>query len=102
MTSDVSGSIDQLKNASWNPDRVQAAERLGELGDVLAVEALIECLQDDYVANAAGEALARIGDARGIKVVLQKGSSLWAAATAAKALAGLDPVAPAEYILYPI
>lgn len=96
MTSetDVSRSIEELKHANWNPNRVKAADKLGEMGDAMAVEPLIESLQDESpgVAEAAARALVKIGDVQGVEAVLKRGSSLSAAMAAAKVLAGLGPL----------
>jgi HEAT repeat protein len=95
MTSgaDVSRWIGELKNANWVRSRVKAADRLGEMGDVMAVGPLIESLKDEsfLVRESAAIALVKIGDLQGVKAVLTQGTDK-VVMTAAKVLAGLDPL----------
>ena len=54
--------------------RSGAVEALGRIGDVRAVEPLIQRLQDEDedVRSAAAEALGRIGDARAVDPLIQR------------------------------
>ncbi len=62
--------IDVLKDANWQVRR-QAAEALGAVGDLLAVDPLVEVLSDrdgDWsVRAAAARSLGQLGDRRGVE-----------------------------------
>ena len=87
---DHSATIESLKQLGWNPDLVKAlkhenygvrryaARSLGERGDKVAVEPLIEALNDkeDNVVNEVMDALAKLKDKRAVKPIIDKLSAL--------------------------
>jgi hypothetical protein len=93
---DISKLIGQLKKANYDQDRSKAMNSLADSGEP-AVEPLIECLKVRGIADYAGIALAKIGDVRGFKAVLQMGSTTRLATfhpttfRTMQVLAGLDP-----------
>ncbi len=58
----VKGLIKALQYKNKGKVRRQAADALGELGDVKAAEPLIQALKDEYVRWEAANALAKIGE----------------------------------------
>jgi HEAT repeat protein len=64
-----------IKTLKYNPspeDRVTAAQALGEMGDLRAVEPLVVALGDQhlYVRAYAAESLAELGDARAVEPLI--------------------------------
>lgn len=58
--------------SEWSISRHRAAEALGQLGDVSAVEPLIAALRDEdqFVRDVSGKALGQIGDARAVEPLI--------------------------------
>ena len=73
MSEQLSKLIKDLKNATDPEIRWMAAEKLGELKDRRAVEALIDALEDDWywVRNAAAWALGELKDERAIDALIK-------------------------------
>lgn len=70
---DVEGLIKALQyKKDWRIQR-QAAEALGKIKDIRAVESLIQALKDDdmHVREKAAEALGRIGDKRATELLIR-------------------------------
>ena len=78
-------ALSALTEAAFEPGnrdlRLCAIQSLGMIGDPAAVPALIKALQADNTPVAAANALARIGDERGVMPILQAaadpGKRLW-------------------------